>query len=263
MSASDSFIVDVGDLKATAIDAEIAAMQQSKAEGKKKAGGAKRGPKPKAGAVTQADIEMAMMNAEQRDLLENNFKLPKTAPASGPSKPSTRNAGPAMGDDMTAKMQYIGCIQRYHDRWPQDYGRYTPIEPTRVTLEQLQGRFRDMQQERNTKFGPMLAKSFLGYLGKALEFAWQTFGFGNAMLGPLASMSLNNLGTVLASDDGYALFEEELDECRILYPSLFSQPLWMRFTMKVATLVRQVAEANKGTPMPSAPVVDQQRYDDL
>ena len=263
--------VDVGDLRESIIRDELALMEMKKSMGKKKAAGegkpkARGRPKSRTGSdseASQADIEMGMLNPEQRELMNNNFKLPK-AKSPGSSSSSSRNAAPApSGDDMAEKLQYIGHIQAYHVRWPEDYGPFRPIDPTRVSLEQLVATFEEMRKLRNTKFGPMMARSSLGYLGKGLQFLWQAFGFGNPMLGPLADMNLNGLGEVLASDSGYALFQEELDEIRILYPGLFSQPLWMRFTVKVATVVRQVAAANSGVPTPSAPVADAQRYADL
>lgn len=269
MDPSSIVTVDVGDLRESIIRDELALMEMKKSMGKKKAAGegkpkATRGrPKSRTGSdseASQADLEMGMINPEQRELLNNNFKLPKGKTRSG-GTPSA-SAAPS-GEDMAEKIKYIGYIQSYHVRWPQDYGKYTPIDPTRVSLEQLVAMFGEMQKLRNTKFGPLMARSSLGYLGKGLQWLWQAFGFGNPMLGPLANMNLNGLGDVLASDAGYALFEEELDECRILYPGLFSQPLWMRFTVKVATVVRQVASANGGVPTPSASVPDAQRYADL
>jgi hypothetical protein len=248
-------------------------MELQKKMGKKKAAGegkpkARGRPKSRTGSdseASQADIEMGMLNPEQRELMANNFKLPKAkAVGSSSSSSSNRGAAPApSGEDMAEKIQYIGHIQAYHVRWPEDYGPFRPIDPTRVSLEQLVATFDEMRKLRNTKFGPMMARSSLGYLGKGIQFLWQAFGFGNPMLGPLAEMNLNGLGEVLASDSGYALFQEELDEIRILYPGLFSQPLWMRFTVKVATVVRQVAAANSGVPTPSTPVADAQRYADL
>jgi hypothetical protein len=164
---------------------------------------------------------------------------------------------------MTRKLQIISQIEKYHQSWPRDYGEYRPVDPTRVTLEQLEARFSEMQAVRDTKLGPSMAKAGLGWLGVVIEQGWQNVCYGNPAFGPLAGMSLASLGSVLGSDAGYQLFEEELTEYRILYPGLFSQPRWLRFTSKLAQVIKQVAEANRATPQARAPMPNAENYDDL
>jgi len=240
--------VDTSDLTASALEAEALLNPEKKAIKPKNKRG--RPTKTPPSSEREVDIEMGMLNQEQKEFIERGFTF--ASPSSSSVLPPKKGL-PPKDDQLKNKLVYINFIEKYHSRWPQDYGNYREIDPNKTSLDQLINRFNEMRLVRNTRFGHVIARQGFSLVGKGLEFLWQTFGYGNPALGPAAHTSLSGLGDILGSDECFKMFQEEVDEFRILYPSLFSQPLWMRFVLKLSAVVQKVSEANREAPSPASP----------
>jgi hypothetical protein len=237
--AGGPHVFDVSDLTVSAVDAELANMAEATLAAKRKSKGKEKADAPMMGKTKK-------LTKAQIDFAKKGFALPGEKPKSAPSA-----ARPSQdAKDIAGKLQKIGIIKGYHERWPQDYPAFKPINPLKVSHEELDARIGECKAVRNRSFAPHAAVKMLELVGFTFEQVYQNYIF-NEPWNPIRGQSLLNLGKVMRENQ--ALFQEELDEMVILYPGFFQQPLWMRFGVKFYMVIQEVQKRNANLPNATGP----------
>lgn len=257
--------VDVGDISEEAI---LAAEAMRDLEQGSSSGGKKKKNRPQElkdlDAVLEGMPDLFVDPAKQQQQKPKKKKNPKAL--NKEQKDYVRRGGvrppkgalgynPNASDEEKEWNYYYGCIFKFHQNWPELYGKFKEI-PRKTPLPDMRLKLEMMRSSLNASGSEKITQGLFGALCFVLQHGYNNAVAGSPWLPPaLRHRRLNDFAVRCLFK--YEFFADEIQELKILYPSLFERSVWTRLIGKLMIVGQESLTSD--SPAPTAPVPDSMR----
>jgi hypothetical protein len=258
-------VVDVGDISEEAILAAEAMEQGSSGSGKRSK---KSGERPQElkdlDAVLEGMPELFVDPSKQQQQSKKKKKNPKAL--NKEQKDYVRRGGvrppkgafgynPNASDEEKEWNYYYGCIFKFHQSWPELFGKFKEI-PRKTPLPDMRLKLEMMRSALNASGSEKITQGLFGALCFVLQHGYNNAIAGSPWLPPaLRHKRLNDFAMRCLFK--YDFFADEINELKILYPSLFERSVWTRLIGKLMIVGQESLSSD--APAPNAPIPEAMR----